>query len=194
MNGITPRSDARSRVGLRLRLIYFNAPLILCCLLACPQLAYAQDLDEVSFSGVVTDQSGAVVPGAIVTARLAGTKAERVCVTDGAGRYRLVELPPGVYALGATRAGFAAEEKKEVRTLSGQSVRLDFTLRPAGVAAEQTIMGDAGAPPLDTTRTVAGGSLTREEIERLPSFSLSPLDFILLLGGVTAEPLSRLYF
>jgi Carboxypeptidase regulatory-like domain/TonB dependent receptor len=167
-----------------------NTLVTLACLLTSQLPARAQDLDEVSFGGVVFDQRGAVVPGAIVTARLAGAKAGRAAVTDGAGRYRLVELPPGVYTLGATHAGFAAEEKSEVRTLAGQSVRLDFTLRPEGVAAEQTVTSDAGAPTLDTTRTVAGGTLTREELERLPSHTLSPLDFVLLLGGVTEEPLS----
>ena len=104
-----------------------------------------------------------------------------------------MELPPGVYALSATRAGFAADERRGVRTLAGESVRLDFTLRPAGVAAEQTVVGDASAPALDTTRTVAGGTLTREELERLPTHSLSPLDFVLQLGGVTEEPLPNLY-
>ncbi|HEY0169445.1 MAG TPA: TonB-dependent receptor [Pyrinomonadaceae bacterium] len=167
-------------------LIFVGITLIICL----PTTAGAQDLDEVTFSGVVTDQSGAVVPGARVTARLALTKAERTATTDGAGRYRLVELQPGVYALSVAGAGFAAEERREVRTLSGESVRLDFTLRPAGVAAEQTILSEAGAPPLDATRTVAGGTLAREELERLPSHSLSPLDFVLLLGGVTEEPLS----
>ena len=165
----------------------FNRIILIFCL---STAAHAQDLDDVSFNGVVTDQHGAVVPGATVTARLAGTKAERAATTDGAGRYRLVELPPGVYALGATRAGFAAEERREVRTFAGESVRLDFTLRPAGVAAEQTVGSEADAPALDTTRTVAGGTVTREELERLPSHTLSPLDLVLLLGGVTEEPLS----
>lgn len=152
--------------------------------------ARAQDLDDISFGGVVSDERGAVVPGAVVTARLAGTKAERTAVTDGRGRYRLFELPPGVYSLSATRDGFAAEEVREVRTLAGQSVRLDFTLRPAGVAAEQTVSGEADAPALDVTRTVTGGSLTGEELERLPWASRPALDSVLLLGGVTEEPLS----
>ena len=165
----------------------FKSIILIFCL---STAARAQDLDEVSFAGVVTDQNGAVVAGASVTARLAGKSAGRTAVADGAGRYRLVELPPGVYTLSASRAGFAVEERRGVKTLSGESLRLDFTLRPAGVAAEQVVVSATEAPPLDTTRTVAGGSLTREELERLPSVSLSPLDFVLLLGGVTEEPLS----
>jgi hypothetical protein len=101
-----------------------------------------------------------------------------------------LELPPGAYALRAECAGFAALERREVSAVAGQSVRLDFRLRPAGVSAEQTVSSEADAPALDTTRTVTGGTLTREEVERLPVFTRSPLDFVLLLGGVTEEPLS----
>jgi hypothetical protein len=167
--------------------LILNSIMLIICL---STTARAQDLDEVSFSGVVSDSAGAVVPGARVTTRLVATGAERAAVTDGGGRYRLVELPPGTYTLRAERAGFAAEERREVLTLAGQTLRLDFTLRPAGVAAEQTIVSDVGAPLIDTTRTVAGGTVTRAEIERLPVFSRSPLDLVFLLGGVTEEPLS----
>jgi carboxypeptidase family protein len=153
----------------------------------------AQDLDEVSFAGVITDEHGAVVPGASVTARLVNTGAERATTSDGEGRYRLIELPPGAYTLRAERAGFAAEERRELFTLAGQSVRLDFTLRPAGVAAEQRTVSERDAPLIDTTQTVAGGTVTREEVERLPLFARTPLDFVFLLGGVTEEPLVALY-
>jgi carboxypeptidase family protein len=188
----TPLSlNSRTRLAhSHLKLIVVTITLILCCL---STTARAQDLDEVSFAGIVADQNGAVVPGASVTARFVNTGAERATTSDGEGRYRLIELPPGAYTLRAERAGFAAEERRELFTLAGQSVRLDFTLRPAGVAAEQIIVSEQDTPLVDTTRTVAGGTVTREEVERLPLFSRTPLDFVFLLGGVTEEPLPSLY-
>ncbi|MFL6284819.1 MAG: TonB-dependent receptor domain-containing protein, partial [Pyrinomonadaceae bacterium] len=78
----------------------------------------------------------------------------------------------------------------DVQTIAGQSVRLDFKLKPAGVEVEQTIVSDAEAPAIDTTRTVTGGTIAREEIERLPTLTRAPLDFVFTLGGVTEEPLS----
>src|SRR5207253_4840383 len=46
------------------------------------------------------------------------------------------------------------------------------------------------APQVDTSRTVAGGTLTRQEVELLPVVTRSPLDLIFALPGVTEEPLS----
>lgn len=152
--------------------------------------AHAQDLDDVCFAGTVADQNGAVVRGANVTATLLTTKTARTVVTDAEGRYRFVELTPGAYTLRAARPGFADEERQNISTVAGQSVRLDFTLRPAGVEAAQTVSGDAAAPAVDTTRTVTGGTLTREEVESLPVLTRSALDLVFTLGGVTEEPLS----
>ncbi|MCA1591746.1 MAG: TonB-dependent receptor [Acidobacteria bacterium] len=152
--------------------------------------ARAQDLDDVSIGGRVADQNGAVVPGASVTAILLTTNAERTVFTDGEGRYRIVELQPGAYTVRATGAGFAVEERTGLSTVAGRNVQLDFVLRPAGVSAEQTVVSEGDAPLVDTTRTVTGGTVTREEAERLPLNTRSPLDLIFTLPGVTEEPLS----
>ncbi|HJR08689.1 MAG TPA: TonB-dependent receptor [Pyrinomonadaceae bacterium] len=150
----------------------------------------AQDLDDVSISGRVTDETGASVVGAKVLVVLLATNAERSVVTDNEGRYRLIELAPGAYTVRATSVGFAVEERAKVETVAGQTLRLDFVLRPAGVAAEQVVTSDAPSETVDTTRTVVGGTLTRAELETLPLVTRSPLDLIFTLGGVTEEPLS----
>lgn len=159
------------------------------CLLLCVA-AGAQDLDDVSIGGTVADQHGALVPGARVSAVLVTTRAERSVLTDGEGRYHLVELPPGEYAVRVTCAGFVTEERAGVRTLAGQGVRLDFVLRAAGPEVSETLVSASDVPPVDATRTVAGGTLAREELERLPSSSRSALDFVFTLGGVAEEPLT----
>lgn len=204
MNGIPYGFRAKPRAGFGNSPNFFNNPLhifdgtlfiivALVLLLTCGRPARAQDLDEVSFSGTVADERGAVIRGAAVTARLLSTGAVRAGVTDAEGRYRLIELAPGAYLLRAEAAGFAAEERGAVSAAAGQAVRLDFRLRPAGVTAEQTILSEAAAPAVDTARTVTGGAVSREEIERLPVFTRSPLDLVFLLGGVTEEPLPHLY-
>lgn len=150
----------------------------------------AQSLDTVTITGRVIDQNGAVIPGASVIATLTTTKVERAVVTGEEGLYRIIELPPGVYNVRASFRGFAAEEKTNLTTVAGQNVQLDFTLKPAGVTAEQVVVSEAEPPVVDTTRTVVGGTVTTQEVESLPNVSRSPLDLIFTLGGVTEEPLS----
>ncbi|MDQ1593233.1 MAG: hypothetical protein QOG71_3860 [Pyrinomonadaceae bacterium] len=153
--------------------------------------ALAQDLDDVSIIGRVADQNGASIVGAKVTVKHAATGVERVAPVDGEGRYRLVELAPGAYTARASAEGFATEERANVEALAGRSVRLDFTLRPAGVSAEQLVVSETGGgAAIDTTRTVVGGTLTRAETETLPLGTRAPLELIYTLGGVTEEPLS----
>ena len=187
MTGESPRRIMKSRA---LRLL---AALLCVCAGACalaPLSAQAQDLDQVTIRGRVTDENGAIVPGASVTAVLVETGVERTVTTDADGRFRLIELEPGVYTVRAEFTNFATEEKTDLATISGQNVELNFTLRPAGVVAEQTVVSEADTPDVDTTRTVVGGTVTTEEIESLPNQSRSPLDLIFTLGGVTEEPLS----
>src|SRR5205814_1763161 len=150
----------------------------------------AQDLDNVTIAGRVTDQNGAVIPSATVAATLIKTKVERTVVTDDDGRYKLIQLEPGVYSIKASFTNFATEEKTDLTTVAGQNVKLDFTLKPAGVSAETVVVSAAEAPPVDTSRTVVGGTVTTHEIESLPVNSRSPIDLIFMLGGVSEEPLS----
>ncbi|PYS83825.1 MAG: hypothetical protein DMF70_06105, partial [Acidobacteria bacterium] len=150
----------------------------------------AQDLDNVTIAGQITDQNGAVIPGATVTVTIASTRAGRTVVADGDGHYKIIQLEPGIYSVKASFAGFAAEEKTDLKTVAGQNVQLDFTLRPATVTAEAVIVSAAETPQIDTTRTIVGGTVATREIESLPVVSRSPLDLIFTLGGVSEEPLS----
>jgi hypothetical protein len=155
-----------------------------------PAISRAQDLDDVTITGRVADQNGAVIPGATVKAVLVKTNTERSVLTNDEGRYRIIELEPGEYTVRAASEGFATEEKTNLTTISGQNVQLDFALRPADVTAEQVVVSESETPAVDTTRTVVGGTITTAEVEALPNFSRSPLDLIFTLGGVTEEPLS----
>src|SRR5205085_7707939 len=178
---------AQGALAMRPTTLLFTA---LCCFFLCALLAQAQDLDNASINGRVTDQTGALVVDATVTAVLVSTNAARTVKTDGTGRYRLFELAPGAYTVKATSQGFALTARDGIVVVAGQNVQLDFVLRPAGVTAEQTVVSEAAAAPVDTTRTVVGDTITREEAEALPVATRAPLDLVFTLPGVTEEPLS----
>jgi hypothetical protein len=152
---------------------------------------FAQDLDDVSISGRIVDSNNAPVAGASVTATLITTGIERTVTANEEGRYRIIELAPGIYSIKATMQGFASQEKTNLETVAGQNVQLDFNLAPAGVNAEQiiTLEGD-DAPIVDTTRTIVGGTITEREVEEIPNFNRNALDLVLTLGGTSEESLS----
>ncbi|HEX8921275.1 MAG TPA: TonB-dependent receptor, partial [Pyrinomonadaceae bacterium] len=172
------------------RLLVSSLVLVFAAALMPLATCYAQDLDDVTITGRVADQNGAIIPGATVTAVLVKTNTERSVEANEEGRYRIIELEPGEYTVRVSTAGFATEEKTNLTTIAGQNVQLDFALRPADVTAEQVVVSEAETPAVDTTRTVVGGTVTTEEVEALPNASRSPLDLIFTLGGVTEEPLS----
>jgi hypothetical protein len=123
---------------------------------------WSQDLDDVTISGRITDSNNAPIAGATATATAVETNTERTIASDEDGRFRLVELKPGVYKVRVSASGFGAKERINLQTVSGQNLQLDFSLAPADVQAEQTVtVTDDDAPVVDTTRTVVGGTVTQ---------------------------------
>lgn len=153
--------------------------------------AMAQDLDDVTISGKVTDSAGLPVVGATVTATMIETGESRSIVTDGDGFYRLVKLKPGTYKLKVANGGFGTQETPGIPTISAQNLQKDFKLSPADVKAETTVtVTEDDGPPVDTTRTIVGGTITEKEIEEIPNNSRNALDLVLTLGGTSEEQLS----
>lgn len=154
------------------------------------QNVHAQDLDTVTIAGRVMDQTGAVIPGAEIQAKLIKTGLTRTTTSDVEGRYCLIQLEPGTYAIRVSVPGFAPQEMTSVTTVSGQSLTLDATLLPSDLVIEPVVITDAEAPIVDTKRTVVGATLTARETELLPINTRSVLDLLFTLPGVTEEPLS----
>src|SRR6476646_4887924 len=154
------------------------------------QHLHAQDLDTVSISGRVMDQTGASILGAEVEATLTKTKLTRKTTTDSQGRYRLIQLEPGNYRLCISTAGFATQQIENLTTVSAQSLQFDVTLKPSDVIVEPVIITTNEPPIIDTKRTVVGATLNLTETKSLPLATRSVLDLVFTLPGVTEEPLS----
>lgn len=160
-------------------------------LLASSIAGLAQDLDDVTISGKLTDSNGLAVVGATVTATSVENDEVRTVISDDDGLYKFVKLKPGTYKIKVTASGFGAQETTAIKTISAQNVQQNFKLAPADVRAETTVTvtGEDG-PAVDTTRTIVGGTVTQREIEELPVDSRNPLDLVLTLGGTAEEQLS----
>jgi hypothetical protein len=171
---------------------FFKLSFLTCALiLSISTFSVAQDLDNVTISGKVTDSNKLPITGATISATLVTTGAERTAQSDEEGRYRLVNLPPGVYAVKITATGFGAKERKDLTTVSGQNVQLNFELVPGDVSGSVVVTAnDDATATVDTTRTVVGGTITERDVEDIPNNTRDALGLVLTLGGTAEEGLS----
>jgi hypothetical protein len=138
---------------------------VLFAALLVPTPAPAQT-DQARVVGAVIDQSGAFVPGAIVTLRNERTGEERKVVVGEDGRYVFAALKPSTYTLRATRDGFAPLEYTGLQLAVGQELGLDATLQAAGVT--ETVNVKADLPVLDLSSARMGVNVSPREVEDLP--------------------------
>ena len=119
-----------------------------CLFLLVPAVVLAQSYTA-SLRGIVTDTSGAAIPGARVIATSVQRGTEFLGSTDGQGRYALTALPPGDYTLAAEAAGF----KKLVRSAFNLQVQQQATIDlKMDVGEVSTVVEvEASAPLLNTT-------------------------------------------
>jgi hypothetical protein len=121
-----------------------------------------------ALTGVVTDTSGAVLPGVTVEARSpALIEQVRSAVTDETGRYRIVDLRPGTYSVVFTLPGFVTVSREGIE-LSGTFVaNVNAELRVGGQQETITVTGES--PVVDTQSTKTQENLQGDVINSIPT-------------------------
>jgi hypothetical protein len=135
------------------------------------------------FTGIVYDQSRAVLPNVSVTASNTETNQTRSVTTDAAGRFVVPALPPGIYTVTAALSGFASQTQRDVILRLGTEVALEFTLSVASTAAHITVVGSA----LDTFQTAVANVITQQQIDNLPINGRNFIAFSVITPGVTND-------
>ena len=136
-----------------------------------------------SLSGTVTDATGAVVPGAAVTALNTGTGLTSKAEVSGSGTYTLPNLPPGTYTVTVTKDGFRTSVQSDVVLSVSETATLKATLS-VGETVE-TVNVDA-APQLINESTADISELVNEHaIKELPLNGRDPSSLVLLAPGTT---------
>jgi hypothetical protein len=133
-------------------------------------------------SGVVSDSSSGVLPGATVTARNVDTGFERVTTSTTNGRYSLLSLPPGRFKVTVEMPSFATVVQDGIDLSVNQTMVIDFRLSLAGVAAEVTVEGLV--PLISTTDGVIGKTVKTAEIDAIPSLGRNYQNLVGLAPGV----------
>ncbi len=138
-----------------------------------------------SFSGTVSDNSGAVVTGAKVTVTAQATNVSRDGTTDATGHYLIPLLGVGDYSIRVEASGFKAAEAKGVRLQVDEHRELDFKLVPASVNTSVEV--NATEVAVETTTPTLGQVITSEEVAQLPLNGRNFVQLATLTPGTTAE-------
>jgi hypothetical protein len=94
-------------------------------------LAFSQTITTSDVVGVVTDTTGAVVPGATVTIKSIETNETRTATSNEQGEYRFPLMKPGEYVVSATTAGLKSNSTR-FTLLVGQAQAMNITMNPQG--------------------------------------------------------------
>ncbi|MBW4027511.1 TonB-dependent receptor [Acidipila rosea] len=141
-----------------------------------------------TIKGLITDQSGAAVPGAEVTITNAGTNVARHVTTDGAGNYQVPSLTPGSYNVQVTAAGL------QTKTMTGVVLQVDQIASEniqLGVASQsQSVQVTAAAPLIDSQSMSVGQVINPRTVQEAPLNGRHFVDLGTLIAGSVTPPQS----
>src|ERR1051326_5603400 len=169
-----------------LRLVLTIAALLIAMFSGAGARVTMAQVSTANISGTVKDQSGAVLPGATVTATNTETGISRSVVSSSRGEYRLPSLGLGNYEVQATMAGFQSEVRKGLTLNVGSEVVVDFSLSVGNVTEQVTVTGEA--PLIETTTATVSGLVDPKQMREIPLNARSFIELVpLQAGAVYAE-------
>ena len=129
--------------------------------------AYAQATTG-SIGGVVSDSTGAVIPGAEVTATEVATRIQTKVQTNADGVYNMPRLKPGLYTVTVTKQGFKTQEFQQVTLNIAQDLTLDAALQ-AGQPSETITVTAAGQELIQREEIQIASTFDSREVQELPT-------------------------
>jgi hypothetical protein len=134
-----------------------------------------------TISGIVTDPSGAVIPGATVRVSNVNTNVIKLLATNSAGVYSAGSLNPGTYKVEAEAKGFKTAVANNIVLEVNANPKVDLTL-PVGLTNQVVEVTAANTPILQTQQSDLGQTVGQRQLEQLPTFSSSGRNLYSLLS------------
>jgi hypothetical protein len=134
-------------------------------------------------TGTVTDQSGAVIPGATITVNNAATGAARSTLSSATGAYVVTSLEPASYEVTVSSGNFRPFKATAEVTVGGH-VTLDARLSISSNTTEVQVVGEGGVA-VNTSSQELSQVVDTQQLAQLPSLTRNPYDFVVLSGNVS---------
>ena len=144
-------------------------------------VVYGQAVSTDQVSGVVSDQTGAVIVGAQVQMKSTDTGLVRTAVTDSRGAYTIQELPVGPYSLQVSKQGFNTYIQNGIVLQVAVNPTLNATLQ-VGAQTQQVVV-EANASMVETESTDVGQVINQQQVEDLPLNGREVAQLITLSGA-----------
>lgn len=170
--------------GYKLDFLKLNALLALAIAATMVGSVFAQSGTS-GISGTVTDQNGAVVPGATVTISNASKGFTRSVTTDENGRYSFLGIPPATYKVEVEAAGFKQAISGDVRALVDSINTFDVVLEAGKVEETVTVTSNTIESIVNTQDASIGNNFVARQITQLPTDLRRVTDLLTLQPGVT---------
>lgn len=154
--------------------------LILALIFFLPRATFADTVG--SISGIVTDQSGAVIPDTTVTALNLDTTVQQTTRTNGNGFYNFTALPVGRYEIEIIREGFEPYKRTGLVIDVNSQIRADASLSMGG-QSEEVVVSDAGVH-IETQSTQVGEVVTGDVMTGVALNGRSFTDLMSLQSGI----------
>lgn len=122
-----------------------------------------------SLSGVVSDPTGAVIPGANLNLTNLETGSGQTTVADAQGRYNYPQVTPGKYKLLAKHPGFSDVIVNNIELLVSTATTVNVTFEKVG-ATSTTIAVEASAVQVNTQDATLGNAINTQQILEVPSY------------------------
>jgi hypothetical protein len=135
-------------------------------------------------TGMVTDASGGILPGTVVTVVGEQTGLSRTQTAGGNGFYEFANLPIGTYTLSFTKEGFQTQKMQAVPVQSDRTATVNAQLT---VGAVNTIVSVDAVPLMNAVDTTNGYVLDKQQIQSIPLPTGSFTGLAILSPGVNAE-------
>jgi hypothetical protein len=146
---------------------------------------FAQTAGTGALAGVVSDSSGAVVPGAKVTLTNIATGETHISVTGNSGRYELNLLAPGAYRLEVIRDGFKTATLDSVAIAVTETAKFNVTLKAGG--ATETVVVTTNEEIVQTESSTLGRVVDEKTVSGIPLVTRNFTQILALSPGVSAD-------
>lgn len=139
-----------------------------------------------SIQGIVTDPSGALVPGATIVATETNTRQAMSVPSNAAGRYVFPQLRPTLYSIRVSSPGFAVYEQRDITLQANQSLTVNIQL---SVGTQQNVVTvNADLEQVNTTNGTLSQVVDSAQVEELPLNGRNAAQLTTLVAGAVAGP------